>query len=339
MKTVIIGDNSAILKGFIKDLLESTGEFKISGMTANGEDIIKLHSKEFADLIIIGENISLIDEIETAKIITSTKPTNIVILKPMSSKKDLSSIDGTVSVILKPGIDEIQDKAISEKFISDLRNAAEIRSLNNKIIDGLKNKYRDVSIETCELKPLIVLGASTGGPKTIQYILEQMPADFPIGIALVQHFEEGFEQGFVDWLNGSTPLTVRLAEKKDFPKPGEVIIAPQGLHMKAEGSFLIMTEGPKVNNQKPAVDVLFSTAAKIYKEKLIGILLTGMGRDGAEGCRDIVLSGGFTIVQDKDSSIVYGMPKEAAALNGASIIMGYTQIADYLIKNIKERVI
>lgn len=339
MQKVIIADNSAIFKGFIKDILEKNNEYKIIKMTANGEEVIKTHDREFADIIIIGEDISLINEMETAKLIMQNNPTCVILLSNKKSAKDLTPAYnyGISSIIKKPDIDEIQNKDFAMQFIDQIKKSISGNKNNASIMSSLRNKYKSVNIQTNNSKRIIVMGASTGGPKTIQKIFSEMPADFPIGIALVQHFEEGFEQGFVDWLNNSSALSIRLAKEKDFPQPGEVIIAPQGLHMKADGSYIILSDGAKVNNQKPAVDVLFTSAAKIYKESLIGVLLTGMGRDGADGCLDIVNNGGFTVVQDKESSIVYGMPKEAVNLNAASVIMPYTEIASYLQKIVKER--
>ncbi len=335
MRKVIIADNSAIFKGFIRDILEQSGDFSIIKMTANGEDIVCTHQKEYADLIVIADNINLMDEKETSKLILKNNPTCVIVLTNDLNSRTLNELKqvGDFHVLKRPSIDELQNAEFSIRFIEDIKACLTNQGNSQKLMNSLKDKYKGISVgfET-EKTPLIVMGASTGGPKTIQHIIEKIPEDFPVGIALVQHFEEGFEKGFVDWLNGLTKLTVRLALNKDFPKPGEMIIAPQGLHLKAEGNYLVLADGAKVNNQKPAVDVLFSTAASVYKDKLIGVLLTGMGKDGADGCLDIVKNGGYTIVQDKESSVVYGMPKEAIELNAASIVLPFTSIAEHLIK-------
>ncbi len=332
MKKVILAENSAILKSYLKEILENSGLFQIVKMTANGEEVLRANEQDNIDLIILGEGISLIDEAETTRFIMETKPVPVVVFS-----NDLNSViarkaaeNGAV-VIPKPDFDKLQDDAYIKQLIENISQSAVKKSESKSILNSLKDKYKNiVSPSQSDKGHLIVFGASTGGPQTLQYIFNEMPADFPIGIALVQHFEQGFEAGFATWLNSTSPLNIRIAKDKDFPQPGEVIIAPQQKHMKADGNSLILQDGPKVNNQKPAVDVLFSTAAPLYKDKLIGVLLTGMGRDGANGCLDIVNNGGFTIVQDQQSSIVYGMPKEAAMLNAASVIMAYQKIPAYL---------
>ncbi|HOJ63258.1 MAG TPA: chemotaxis protein CheB [Spirochaetota bacterium] len=334
MNKVIIGDNSAILKTFLKDILSSSRLYEVIKMTGNGEEIIKTHNETYADLIIIGEGLSLIDEVETARLIMETKPTIIIILSSKNGNPEIKkALNYKVAAIIeKPNIELINDKEYAKDFLEKINSVVNNKEKNKDILFGLKNKYKDIPL-TGELdKKLIVIGASTGGPKILQIIFDNMPKDFPVGIALVQHFEEGFEKGFVEWLNKTSPLNIRLAEKKDFPKPGEVIIAPQGYHLKAEGNYLVLSDGAKVNNQKPSVDVLFSSCAKVYKNNLVGVLLTGMGKDGAEGCVDILKNGGFTIVQDKETSIVYGMPKEAFERGGASIVLPSYEIAPYLIK-------
>lgn len=334
MKKVIIAENSAIMKGYLKDIIEDGNEFEVIKMTANGEEVIKTLESENIDLVIAGHNISMINEIDIAKMIMNRKPVPVIIFSDEISSKDRDDLSdfNLVLIMSKPNFDQLHDS----KFINELKNIFinhSQLSVSENIKSSLISKYKSIEIKNNLNTNLLVFGASTGGPQVLQYIFSRLPADFPVGIALVQHFEQGFEQGFADWLNNSSELSIRIAAEKDFPKKGEVVIAPQGLQMKADGRTLYLDDAPKVNNQKPAVDVLFSSAAKAYGKSLTAVLLTGMGKDGAQGCLDIYQNGGFTIVQDEASSVVYGMPKEAYKLGAASVVMPYQEIADFLISS------
>lgn len=173
---------------------------------------------------------------------------------------------------------------------------------------------------TCPVS-LVVIGASTGGPTAVRTVLSALPADFPVGIALVQHIDTGYDAGYAQWLTDNTRLKVRLAVDNDRVRPGEVIVGPVDYHLLCAGDSFSLDQGPKVLSQRPAVDRLFSSAAQHHRAGLLGVLLTGIGSDGGQGCLDIVRAGGQTIAQDEASSTVYGMPKAAADLGAASLIL------------------
>jgi len=198
--------------------------------------------------------------------------------------------------------------------------------MENSILTKEKKSYK-----------MIVMGASTGGPNTVLQILKALPSNFPIGIALVQHIKEGYDLRYANWLNDNCSLSVRLAKNNDTINVGEVVVAPVGQHLIFKNKKLFLENSPAILNQKPAVDKLFSSAAISYKDKLIAVLLTGMGSDGAEGAVAIKNNGGFTIIQDKESSVIFGMPRVAIKKGGASMILPYQKIADYLIDITSEK--
>ena len=184
---------------------------------------------------------------------------------------------------------------------------------------------------------LVVLGASTGGPAATKKVLEGLPETFPCPIALVQHIDSGYEAGYADWLNENTPLRVRLARDDDFPQPGEVIVAPTGSHLVYQSHRFVLDDGPKIFSQKPAVDRLFTSAAPVLGSGLVGVLLTGIGLDGAQGCRTIVDSGGWTLVQDEATSTVWGMPKAAWERGAASQVLPLEDIGPQLLSLVLAR--
>jgi two-component system chemotaxis response regulator CheB len=176
------------------------------------------------------------------------------------------------------------------------------------------------------------IGSSTGGPAALRELLSRLPADFPLPVLLVQHITPGFFHGFVEWLQQYTPLAVRLAGSFDKAAPGTVLVAPEGRQMEVflAGAVRSISVKPK-GVHLPSVDVLFSSMAEVYGKKAIGILLTGMGTDGAEGLGDIHRNGGLTIAQKEESCAVFGMPGEAIRRGAAEHIMNPEGIADFLL--------
>jgi chemotaxis response regulator CheB len=175
--------------------------------------------------------------------------------------------------------------------------------------------------------PLVVIGASAGGPAAIAKVLSQWPADFSAPVIVVQHVDTQFSRGLADWLDCQTPLQVRLAREDDRPSAGVVLLAANDNHLVfANASRLSYTRYPLESSYRPSVDVFFKSVASIWRGDVVGVILTGMGRDGAEGLRALREKGHHTIAQDRATSAVYGMPKAAAELQAASEILPLDQI-------------
>lgn len=180
---------------------------------------------------------------------------------------------------------------------------------------------------------IIAIGASTGGPQALQKVLSPLPKDFPVPIICTQHISEGFLQGLVDWLASECRLKVTIATEGELPLPGNIYFAPDGSHLELNslGKLTYKASGT-VDGHCPSVTVMFNSAAKYYGKTTLGILLTGMGKDGAAGMKTIAEAGGITIAQDEASSVVFGMPKEAIAIGGAQYILPVKEIAPSLLK-------
>ncbi len=174
------------------------------------------------------------------------------------------------------------------------------------------------------------MGASTGGPLAVKTVLKDLPADFPVGIVYVQHTVDSFYGQFAEWLNQKTELSVRLAGNNDYPGPGEVLVAPAGYHLVFSGKKLVLEDTPPIMSLRPCVDKLFVSAAEHFGENIIGLIMSGMGNDGAMGCEKIISRNGYTIAQDEATSIVYGMARVAVARNAVSIVLPLEQISGHL---------
>ena len=166
------------------------------------------------------------------------------------------------------------------------------------------------------LEPFRMVGlvASTGGPSAIPRILSSLPPSFPLPIVLVQHITASFLDGFVGWLNGVSPLRIKLAENGEMAVPGTVYLPPADCHVRVEGLRLCCDRGEPISSQRPSGTVLFQSMAKSLGSAALGVLLTGMGDDGAEGLLQIRRAGGYTIAEDASTAIVYGMPKVAVRI-------------------------
>jgi two-component system, chemotaxis family, response regulator WspF len=175
--------------------------------------------------------------------------------------------------------------------------------------------------------PLVVIGASAGGPAAVAKVLSQLPAEFSAPVVVVQHVDSQFSRGLAEWLDYQTPLKVRLAQEDDKPSTGVVLLAANDNHLVfANPTRLSYTQSPQDSSYRPSVDVFFKSVASHWRGEIIGVILTGMGRDGAEGLRMLHEKGHHTIAQDRATSAVYGMPKAAAELQAASEILPLDQI-------------
>jgi two-component system, chemotaxis family, protein-glutamate methylesterase/glutaminase len=326
---ILIVDDSVLLRGILKQMIveHSTAETVIEA--SNGLIATEKNLSEKPDLIIMDINMPVMDGITATREIMRQRPVPVMIF---SSKIDtMNSFDalkyGAVDVMQKPSIDQINNPDFYKHFIRKLYTLS--AALPRMRSDG--DAGADTGIPSPKGYDMVVMGASTGGPMAIARIIEHLPADFPRGIVIVQHLETGFEQSFVQWLNSETTLTVSLAGDNDLPAPGEILIAPALRHLVFKGRRLALDDGPKVLNQKPSVNLLFSSAAGQFRERLIGVLLTGMGNDGAQGCVDILQNGGITLVQNAETSTIFGMPKSAIQIGGASRILPLDKIAETLI--------
>ncbi|WP_017721199.1 chemotaxis-specific protein-glutamate methyltransferase CheB [Kamptonema formosum] len=186
------------------------------------------------------------------------------------------------------------------------------------------------------LKKVLAIGASTGGPQALHAILTQLPENFPLPVICVQHISEGFLQGLVDWLASECQLPVRIAPAYECPKPGTVYFPPEGRHLELDaGGRFIYSAAPPVSGHRPSVSVTFNSVASFYGKGAAGVLLTGMGRDGADGLLAIAKAGGLTVAQDEASCVVFGMPKEAIALGAARHVLPVSEIASLLLNQLK----
>lgn len=336
---VLIVDDSATVRYFLKGLVNDTPDMVVVGEAADGEAALALAATLKPDIISMDIRMPRLDGLSATRQIMEEHPCPIVIV---SSRLERSEVDlvflalqaGALAVLNTPKPHSHPQFASSrDRFISTLRSMAGV-----SVVRRWKSKPLDVKLEGPDdstLPPLVVtIGASAGGPVALHRLLGALPADFPLPVVVVQHMATGFIEGLVRWLDTITPLEVVLAEHGQIVKPGQVVLGDSGAHLclrRAGDSVRIHLESSADGPYVPSVDRLFTTTAEAFGPRAIGVLLTGMGEDGAQGLLKLHVAGAHTIVQSRESCLVFGMPGAAVALGAAEQILSIKHIAPALL--------
>ena len=345
---VLIVDDSIIVRGMVKALIESLDGFSVAGEASNGKKAIEMVRELHPDIVLMDINMPEMDGIQATGIIMETTPLPIIIF----TSEDVAEVGykalnrGAMEIIPKPDINQMNNQEFRHEFENILKHVVKFGQFKINLSTTSVNNFKSDHFSKEGLTPvkssefnkqfnLVVIGASTGGPTAVRTVLSGLPADFSSPIIITQHIEIGFDKGYSEWLNDASPLYVRIARKHDQLKSGEVLIAPATHHLVCRNGEVFWDDGSRINNQKPSVDKMFTSASQSYGNTLIGILLTGMGRDGAKGCKNIISNGGKTLVQDKESSMIYGMPKAAIELQAASKILPLKDISRVLTREVR----
>jgi len=330
MINTLIVDDSALARNILRDFLEGDENFKIIGEAVDGEDGVQKILSLNPDLVTLDLEMPKMNGLEVIE--TVMKKTSVPIVVVTSHNTAKNAYDATVKGAL-----EFYPKDTFSATLSPEKQQQIYETL--KRISGVKAAWKknpspgieafvevapevvtaDAVTENAIVKrkiDAVVLASSTGGPKALSRFFSLLPGNFPAPIIIVQHNSSGFDKSFVQWLGAYTALKVKLAEEGETPKPGVVYIAQTDKHLelRLEGGQMILryNDDKPENNQKPAADVLFRTAAESLKQSVISVVLTGMGSDGGAGTRKIREMGGITLAQDEATSLIYGMPKAAA---------------------------
>ncbi|TCO10941.1 protein-glutamate methylesterase/protein-glutamine glutaminase [Natronoflexus pectinivorans] len=350
---VLIVDDSAVVRQSLSSILESDPQIEIMGTAADPLIAVKKIMKEVPDVITLDIEMPRMDGLTFLRKIMSQHPIPVVVISSLTNEGTevaMKALEyGASEIIGKPAMNAAHFFNESKIRLCDAVKAASQAKLsrlkisNTPQVEIVKPKYSaDIILEAGSYKKriadtdkIIVLGASTGGTEAIRSLLKSLPPRMP-GIAIVQHMPEGFTKSFANSLNTITNLEVKEAEDGDRLYQGRVLIARGDHHMLLKRSgkeySVEIKKGPLVNRHRPSVDVLFRSAARYAGQNATGILLTGMGADGAKGLLELKEAGSDTIAQNQETSIVFGMPKEAIKLGAAKGILGIDEIAPYLVK-------
>lgn len=326
MIKVLIVEDSPVIREFLTGILSSDPELYVVGSATNGEDAISAVQELKPDVITMDIHMPRVNGFDATRRIMETNPMPIVIVSGSSTAEEVSTTfhalkAGALAVVRRPfGIGHAEHEHSCAELIQTVKLMAEVKVVRRwqRATSPPKSHTMVPVVTAAREVRLVAIGSSTGGPLALQAILMRLPQEFPVPIVVVQHMSEGFIQGFAEWLGQSTPLQVHVATQGEFLLPGHVYLAPDGYHLEVRHDLrvLLRSDEPE-NGLRPSVARLFRSVAAAVGSRAVGILLTGMGKDGAAELKMLRDLGAVTIAQDKDSAVVWGMPAEADRLGAA----------------------
>lgn len=352
---LFIVDDSALIRRLLRSIFERDPAINVVGEAANGRDALRLVADLRPDIITMDVRMPLMDGVETTEHLMAYYPTPILVLTASLSRYD---IDITFRMLGAGALDVMEKPSLTDQAAVDLAGRELIRRVKTlarvKVVTHLRGRRRlpaapptMVPIGRSTLPPpvrsaaaygrkaavplpvgqvtgfpVIVIGASTGGPRVLRQILAGLPASFGAAVVVVQHIADGFGNGMVEWLNANVTLPVEMARQDGQLEAGKVLVAPERANLmlnESDGRIHLSTK--PILLQLPSIDIAMQAVAEFYGVRAVGVLLTGMGRDGAIGMKSIRRVGGYTIAQDQISSTIFGMPRAAIELGAAAAVL------------------
>ena len=336
MIKVLLADDSMVVREVLKGILHAAGDIAVVGEAENGRQAIALTEQLKPDLIIMDIMMPVMDGLTAIEEIMARLPTPILVLSATMDDREVNHAftaikKGALDVMEKPHFSGLQYGGTFEaRIVEKTRLLARV-----KVIRRWPSNSAKVELKTGYQKGgrnILAIGASTGGPKAVMSIMKGLPSDFKATIFIVQHIANGFARGFAQWLDRESGQRVRLAVDDEGYGTGGALVAPNDCHMVIEKGKIRLVQTEPVNSCRPSIDVFFNSLADEEGGRVVGVLLTGMGRDGAQGLRHIKDKGGLTLAQDEQSCVVFGMPKAAIALNAAEEILPLLNMPEAITK-------
>jgi two-component system chemotaxis response regulator CheB len=315
---VLVVDDSALMRKLIPQMLASDESIEVVGTAMDGSFCLKKIDELKPNVVTLDLEMPGMNGIDTLKEIMRRQPVPVIVFSSHSIEGASVTMKalglGAFDFVTKPKDASAHMAETAKELIAKVKAAAECK-LKPRMLAGVPPKPAKASVSACSPTKVVGIGVSTGGPQAMEYLLSQLPGDFPGAIAVVQHMPEGFTDMFARRLDELCPLRVKEAQSGDMLQPGRVLICPGSRHMKVKrlplGDVVILSDEAPVNGHRPSVDVLLRSLAEEFRTQAVGVLMTGMGDDGAEGLGAVKKEGGMTIAQSEESCVVYGMPKAA----------------------------
>lgn len=343
MIRILIADDSPTEVALIQYIIESAKDMMVIGIAKNGKEAVELAAQLKPDLITMDIQMPIMDGLEATRIIMSQNPTPIIVISSMVNDESAHATfhileAGALTALAKPiNVFSPLFEERSHYIIDTIRSLSEIRVAKKPLKTTLacaKKRHQIAHPKKSPAYELIAIGASVGGPMALKIILSQLPADFPVPIVIVQHMSNGFIGGFTQWLAENIQLKVKNAVNREVLHPGVVYIAleQQDLVIERVHEQLSckLVAGNSASGFCPSITTLLHSVAKVSGPKAIGMLLTGMSDDGAQGLFELKKAQGHTLIQDPQSAVVFGMGAVAQSLNAVDLVIDLEHIAPYL---------
>jgi two-component system chemotaxis response regulator CheB len=317
---VLVVDDSALMRKLIPQILEADPSIEVVGTAMDGNFCLKKIEELRPHVVTLDLEMPGMNGIDTLKEIMRTHPVPVILVSSHSTEGASITLKalalGAFDFVTKPQDASAHMSETATELIAKIHAAAVCKVVRPGVLQGARVAEK-VSAGNTGPAPtrVVAIGISTGGPQALEYLLAQLPPDFPGAIVVVQHMPEGFTDMFARRLDELCSLSVKEAQSGDMLRAGRVLICPGSRHMRvkrlAMGDLVVLNDDERVNGHRPSVDVLFRSVAEEFGSLAIAVLMTGMGDDGAQGLGAVKQAGGMTIAQSEESCVVFGMPKAA----------------------------
>ena len=326
----MIVEDSLVVRELLTHIISRDPRFQVAAAVASGEEALSEIAAIRPDVVSMDIRLPGIDGLEATRRIMTEHPTPIVVIadavQDQSLKISMHALRaGALSVVEKPvGVASAAYERIAETITTQLFIMSSVPVIRRRSFAAPAASDAAPPVPNAAFKgpSFVALAASTGGPPALAKVLEALPPDFDAAVFIVQHMGAAFMEGFAAWLNGLSPLPVMLAVDGAQAQPGRAYVAPGDRHLAIDGGGVMrLTDEAPIASQRPSANRLFSSLARSAGPRTVGVLLTGMGEDGAEGLLSLRRAGGYTIAEHKSTAVVYGMPAAAARLKAGREIL------------------
>ena len=317
---VLVVDDSALMRKLIPQMLEADPAIEVVGTAMDGTFCLKKIEELRPDVITLDLQMPGMNGIDTLKEIMRRDPLPVIVVSSHSTEGASVTFKalglGAFDFVTKPQDASAHMADTATELIAKIKAAADCKVVRPGTFEAAAPVAKISATKSAPpATKLVAIGISTGGPQALEFLLAQLPPDFPGAIVIVQHMPEGFTEMFARRLDELCSLRVKEAQSGDVLQAGRVLVCPGSRHMKVKrltmGDIVVLNDDVRVNGHRPSVDVLFNSAAAEFGSQTVAVIMTGMGDDGAEGLGAVKRAGGMTIAQSEESCVVYGMPKAA----------------------------
>lgn len=329
---VLVVDDSALMRKMIPQMLEVDPSIEVVGTAMDGTFCLKKIEELRPNVVTLDLQMPGMNGIDTLKEIVRHHPVPVIVVSSHSTEGASVTLKalglGAFDFVTKPQDASGHMADTARELIAKIKAAAICKMVRPGILRGTPMPVEKIAVSKSVNEPTktVAIGISTGGPQALEFLLAQLPSDFAATILIVQHMPEGFTEMFARRLNELSPLRVKEAQSGDVLQAGRVLVAPGSLHMRVKrlpmGDVVVLGDDAPVNGHRPSVDVLFNSVAEEFGPQAVGVLMTGMGEDGAMGLGAVKKAGGMTIAQNEESCVVFGMPKAAIERGYATRVVG-----------------
>lgn len=349
MIRLLVVDDSVFMRKLLSDLFASEADFTVIDTARNGKEAVDKVKKLKPDLVTMDVEMPIMDGIKALELIMKECPTPVVMISSLTQAGAAATLQalelGAVDFVAKTAGPISSVSGIKSEILSKCRAAVRANVIQltkaraTSTVSLLQKTYPTPA--GLQDERIVAIGTSTGGPRALQEVITKLPGNIPCGVLIVQHMPPGFTKSLADRLNSLSSVTVKEAEHNDVIRPGLVLIAPGDYHMLIEregGKAVVkLNQNPSIGGHRPAVDPMMESVARVFGSKAIGVILTGMGHDGAKGIQAIKKQNGQTIAEDQSTAVVYGMPKSAIEMGVVDKTAPITGIAAEILRALSKQ--